>query len=110
MREIIIDQHETNHQVATIYATVFDNGLVFVQRSVRSKLNPLQVDGLATPEARLTIQQHKFLLAQAAYKWLCSDCMAELTGNDPDMDWPGYHAGTCELCKRKTIIFTTEDN
>lgn len=106
VRKITIDRHETNHAVATIYATVFDNGLVDVRRSVRQKLDNNEHDA---PDNRLTIEQHKFLLAQAAYSWLCAFCMLELTGTDPDMDWPGFHPGTCELCKREVTVFTTRE-
>jgi len=112
MNKIIIDQSESNHAIATIYATVFDNGLVDVRRSVRQKLEPLpgrSTDETDMPDNRLTIQQHKFLLAQAAYNWLCSYCMEELTGTDPDMDWPAFKPGTCELCKRSVVLFTTQE-
>lgn len=111
-RKIIIDQHETNHAIATIYATVFDNGLVDVRRNVRQKLDPLPgrtTDETDMPDNRLDIKQHKFLLAQAAYKWLCSYCMEELTGTNPDMDWPNFKPGTCELCKREITIFNTTE-
>lgn len=36
MRKIIIERRETNHAVATIYATVFDNGLVDVRRNLEA--------------------------------------------------------------------------
>lgn len=108
---ITIDRSESNHAIAIIYATVFDNSLIDVRRSVRQKLEPLpdrSIDKTDMPENRLTIQQHKFLLAQAAYKYLCAYCMEELTGTEPELDWPDFKPGTCELCKRELTIFTTE--
>lgn len=107
VRKIIIDYSDTNHKTATIYADVFDNGLVSVRRSVRDKLSGNEMD---MPDERITIQQHKFLIAQAAYKWLCAFCLEELTGLSPDLDHPGYKPGTCELCKREITIFTTQED
>lgn len=64
-RRIEIERKETNHAVATIYATVFDNGLVDIRRNVRSKLEPAQgrsTDEADAPESRLTIDQLKQLV------------------------------------------------
>lgn len=100
-------------KIAAIYATVLDNGLVDIRRSHRSKLDPMpsrSVDVNDQPENRLTIDQHKLLLAQAAYEWLCTYCMEELTNTKPDMDWPSFKPGTCELCKREITVFTTQEN
>lgn len=66
-RTIEISRHETNHNVATIYATVFDNGLVDIRRNNRSKLDPTPghtPDENDAPENRLTVDQLKTLVAQ----------------------------------------------
>lgn len=59
IRKVTIKRHETNHQIEHIYATVFDNGLVDVRRSVRQKLTGNEMD---QPENRLTLDQHKLLI------------------------------------------------
>lgn len=61
VRTIIIDRHETNHTVATIYATVFDNGLIETRRKVEQKIDG---SGNDLPDNRLTLDQHKFLIAE----------------------------------------------
>lgn len=67
VRTITIERKETNHAVATIYATVFDNGLVDIRRNFRNKLDPgpgRTPDENDAPENRLTIEQLKNLISQ----------------------------------------------
>lgn len=69
VRTIIIERKETKHSVATIYATVFDNGLVDIRRNHRSKLDPepgRTPDENDAPENRLTIEQLKKLVEDIA--------------------------------------------
>ncbi len=66
-RTIIIERNETNHSVATTYATVFDNGLVDIRRNFRSKLDPApgrSTDENDVPENRLTTEQLTLLVSK----------------------------------------------
>lgn len=62
MTKIIIDRQETKHKVTTIYATVFENGLIEVRRSVRDKLTDNEND---MPDNRLNIDQYRKLVELA---------------------------------------------
>lgn len=66
MKTIEISRKETSHDIATEYATVFDNGLVSLRRKVRSKLTPApgrSTDEADNPNNTLTIEQIKKLAA-----------------------------------------------